>query len=324
MNNNFGLTKELRQSIAQKAKLNDKTGLKIVDLNAEVRRIQKERRDNGLSMLITVLPIHPDAFKDPNRSITIVRDPEYGVIYGISIGEYADGNIKWRRIPLQEHMSFDLNNDEQCKAFIVARMHPLFEGSPKVLQSEGRDYEFKIFDQEEDALSKEKKFDAVEKAIERAKELTGEGLVKFARLLSIPIEENHTVKILRGNIKEEALKNPFKFNEKWESNGRVVEEIFACALEVSVIKQSAEKGYLYEGYPLGMNHIEAKRFLNSNPDILAQVSRETTEKDLVMKKIKDESVEEIKTDNKAKSKGKAKTKEVEEEKVEEEDIEKFE
>jgi hypothetical protein len=297
-----------REQIAKRAVSNKKTNQLLVNMDEEAKVLQEQRKKNGMSMMIAILPLHPDAYKDANRGMTIVKDPVYGVIYGISIGEYPDGNIRWRRIILQEHRNLNLENLEDCKVYLIFRMHSWFDKCPKDLRFD-RDPEFKIFDTDENANAEEQRFEEVDKAMERARELKGEKLVKFARLLNITVDVTTNLKVVRSSVKKLAMEDPYGFNQRWDSDTRTTDEVFASATSISIIKYSTEKGFMYEGYRLGMNEFEAKRFLTANPDTLASIVSATNESDNVMKKIKEEE-----TVPKEKAKKQEPKKEIEKEK----------
>lgn len=296
----FKITIPERKKILEESILHEATGIRYINMAVEVAKIQKERKDNGMSMLITIVPKNPSAYKDPNRTVTICKDPMTGVIFGVKKGEYKDGNIIWRKMLLLENLSLNLIKEADCQAYIIFRMHDWFEGAP--FKSEmHHDPEYKIYDEEEDAKLKEDKFEEMEKSMARAKSLSAENLIKFGRYLALSFDETDSIGVIRGKVKEMAMNNAFAFNQKWDSNSRTVEEIFASASSIGLIKQSSA-GYKFEGYTLGMTEPESKTFLSKKSDLLALIATAISEQDILLNKVMSEEKKET-----SKPKGKATT-----------------
>jgi len=259
-------------------------GLKVVDLQKVSEQIIKERKEKGMSMEIHIIPVHPDRFKDPYSSITFSKDKLTGILYGIPIGLYEDGNVKWRKIIIPEHLDLDLSKQRDAEVWAVMRMSEKIEGTPLQIESNASP-QFKLYDAEMEAQKDIIKIEDKMKAFTLAQQLKDKELISFARNVGASVTPTSTIGTIRGDIFKLADSNPTLFIEKWEDKDRIVWEVMKNALAVNVIVLDTQKGYQYHAMPMGMNEHQVVAKLNAEKDLFLAISKEIEHKDEISKRI---------------------------------------
>ena len=263
----------------------------VVDVDKVVSMIREDRKKKGLGMTILIQPIKEERFKDPFTSLTYSKDPVTGIHYGIVNKVYEDGNIKWTRININEDMNLNLERDTDAKFWAVLRMHHDVQGSP--LNIEGK-YEpkLKIYDPEIQAAIDNNKVMEAYKAIEIANKFKGSNLVRFSRLIDIPVSILSTPSVLHAQVLKFAYENPNEFNRIWNDTNRDYRETFKNAISVDVIRFDHSKGYYFGGFSLGVNEYLAVQFLRENPDVYVSIGQRLKSSDIVSKEFEKESINE--------------------------------
>jgi hypothetical protein len=286
------VTKEQRQDIAENhfRVFGDVRKVRVADIDYIATEIQKERRANNQSMIISLEPVKENRFKDPRYNLKFAKDVENDIFYGVVIGMYPDDNIHWRSIPINEYITLNLNNIDDAKIWAVLRMHPDTEDSP--LQK--TDPVFRVHDPEVIAIKKISDGKDKIKAMNRSGLLEGEPLVSFARSLGILVSATTSLNELRGELMDYAEKYHKEFNDKWDDPERNFSEIFANAVAIGVIKHDQTKGYFFGSIPLGTSVPYAIAFLKNETNLLATVTTEISNKDRDKKRLAADEEKEIK------------------------------
>jgi len=244
--------------------------LKLVDVEKATREMLKKREEDGLPGIIEVRSIHVDKYKELLKSLTYTKDPKTGIMWGISIGEFPDGNIRWQRIILTDHNVFNLDNDADAKMWCVLRMHPSLEGSPLNLE----DPTFRMVDPEINAREDLKRGINISKAIKFANEMKEENLLPFARFLNVRLPAVDTPSQIRATIVNYAVMNPAQFLIHYNDPNRRIIETVRMAVAAGIVQDNREKGLSFQGLFLGYTEQEAVRFLETDTNILTRLMRD--------------------------------------------------
>jgi len=298
LENNEIVKREDRERISREAIRPGKDGLgpRIINFDKEIKKLREGRTKN---MLITFIPIREDIHKVNMAGYTFVKDAQYDVYYGIPISVYPDGNIKWRRIYIEEKYTFNLENDNDCKEYLVMRMHPDVEGSPFQAASP----KYRIFDPELEAIKITKKANNTRLAFGIIDELSGKNLVYFCRNLGI-IQDADTgvsVDVLKSKLNQYAIENPDTFVLRYEQESRNMREIITSGLLLGFIVNKGADGFMYNGRLIGLNEESIVSYLKSNPELYIQLAREIEENDFLTISVQKEEKEEASKDLKSKT-----------------------
>jgi len=249
--------------------------VKVVDFDKVSQAILKSRKDAGMSNVVELNAIKIYKNKELSDTISWSKDHSTGIYYGIPIGFHVDGNVKWRKILLQEYNTFNLKNPDEMQKWIVCRMHPHVKGSP----FESADPKFYVYDADEEASMKFSKATLVSKSINAAQKMATKRILNFHRFLDLPTPEEVSPKRIRNEIVAFAMENPEEFNNKFNSPGREYYEIYSAAKHLGVIIYSPENGFSFKGTFLGHTDIEVIRFLEEDTVTLTAVKNRVTELD---------------------------------------------
>lgn len=292
MKSEIFITKEQRDDIAENhsKEYGEVVKTRIADITYLATEIQKERRKNNQSMVISLEPVRENRFKEPNYNLKFAKDVENNIFYGIVIGVYPDDNIHWRGLQINEYITLNLDNIEDAKVWAVLRVHPDTEGSP----FQRTDPIFRVHDPEVIAIKKISEGKEMIKAMNRATLLEGEALVAFARSLGIMVSPTTSLNELRGAAMGFAQEHFKDFNEKWDDGDRNLKEIFASAVAVRIIKLDPQRGYNFGSIPLGMNLPSAIAFLKNDAQLLTTITGELSSKDSDLKRLVLDEEKEVK------------------------------
>jgi hypothetical protein len=261
----------------------------LINFENEIKLLRKTR---GLNKLITLIPNRTDVINADNRitkygiqtgSFTFVKDSENDVLYGIPVGILPDGNIRWRRIIIEEKYTFNLDNEMDCKLYLVMRMHPEVEGSP----FQNTDPKYRIYDPEWESEQIRYKAKMARAAMAKIDELTGKNLVYFCRNLGIAndITKETTSNLLISRLEEFAMSNPIEFMERYESSDRSINETIMSGMTFGLLSDRGADGYYYDGVMLGLNIQQVITYMKQNPDLYIRFSKAIEEVDVTTKSI---------------------------------------
>jgi hypothetical protein len=257
-----------------------KLKFKVIDIDKVAERIMKERKESGLSTYIEIQPISEDNHKVPNRVSTFQKDPKTSVYYGIAIGEDEYGNIKWQKIPIGDSLSLNLENESDAKIWAVIRFNPDIEGSP--FQKSNPYY--KIYDPVESARVRMAESNSIKLAFDRIDKIDqdAKAMVNFCRYLSIDLMPNSTYDIVIGELLNYARNYPFDFNKKWDNKHRAVIEMFESARSLGIIIKDLDKGFMFNGIQLGIDKLEAVKYINRENSVSSSISSKINSMDTVV------------------------------------------
>ncbi len=270
MINEFNVLITEQERVSMPFKESKTLGLKIIDIDKAVKLMLEQRKKMGLSNQIEIRAMRIDKHKELSKNLAFSKDPKTGIFYGISIGEFLDGNVRWRRIPLSETNPFDLDKLDDAKVWCILRMHPMIENSPLNIE----DPTFRLVDPELDARAEIDLAKKVGEAILIAADIPEEELLSFARFLAIQIPLVPTPKQLRAVITNKAMTNAVEFLSHYNDPNRKIYEAIRSALAIGIISDNMEKGLSFEGLHLGFNEIEAIRFLEADTVVLQRINKE--------------------------------------------------
>jgi hypothetical protein len=259
---------------------------RVMDLDLVVQKIREERAKFALSPYIEIKPVSPDMHKVPSRTSTFQKDPLTGIYYGIPIDQDEYGNMRWQKIQIGDNMSINLDNENDAKIWAVLRFNPDIKGSPFAVQNPY----YEVYDPVVIARQEMGEVAEMKKAFDRVSLIEDKpiDMVHFARYLGEEIRENASLDIVSNTLLKFARNYPSEFNKKWDSKVRSYGERFATARFLGIITQDIDRGYIYQNIPLGISEDEAIRFLSKDHNVMSSINMQIEEKDLVIKKIKEE------------------------------------
>lgn len=268
---------EERERIASKAKeygKQDGITIKVINFKEEIPRLQAARKKNPIISLIT---IKEDPYKNNLSAITYVKDAIFGIHYGIPAQVLPDGNIRWRRIYIEENYSFNLMKETDCMEYLVMRMHPDVEGSP----FQNASPKYRIHDEEREAEKISLKATYTRKAFAIVDDITGKNMVYFCRNLGVIQESDKdlSVNVLKSRLNAFAMENAEILVRRYEQESRSLREIFKTGLALSIVKDKGADGYEYNGRLLGLHEDAVIRYMKENPEVNISLSREIEEND---------------------------------------------
>lgn len=249
--------------------------LKVIDLDKATVEMMQKRLKEDLPNIVEVKAIRIDRYKELMKGLTYSRDPKTGIFYGLPAGTFPDGNIKWNRIILTEHNTFNLENDTEQKMWCVLRMHPTIKGSPLQLE----DPIFEMVDPEIESRKRLRSANVMLEAMTLAKEIAPENLLRFARYLGIQVPAVPTVSQLQSLIMLFAQNSPFDFMNYYHDKNRGIIELFKMGTAIGVIRNEIDRGFVFEGIYLGLTEPEVVRFLEQDTVLLARIQKDVKAKD---------------------------------------------
>lgn len=287
------VTQAERRWIADNAvmEIGEKTGrgviYKVMDIDKVVDAIRKKRKDYSLSPYVEIMPISADMHKTPNRMATFQKDPLTGVLYGIVIGQDDFGNPKWQKIQWSDHLSLNLDNENEARIWAVIRFHPDIKGSP--FQNDKPN--FYIYDPVDSARAEVMRAEMMSKAFERVNILASKPsqMVMFGRYIGEvtgeEIRDNANYEIVKGLLLRFATNYPEEFNKRWDNKDRSFAERFHSAMALGIITDDANTGYMFRNIPLGLTPEETIKTLKKDNNILLAINAEIDENDLATKTV---------------------------------------
>lgn len=281
----------------------DKFKQKVVDLQWLTEKIKRERAENKMSPFIDILPVKEDKNKNITQTFPYAKDISSGILFGEIAGMYEDGNIKWRKITIIDHLNLNLNFEHDLRQWALLRYWPKIKGSPWQISEPV----FRVYDPEMEANKSIIDDDALLVALTRIKSMKGKSMVWFARSLGINVIPGTSPKVLRSELSKYSKNDAVSFNKYFDAIDRDVNEVFANAKDLGIIKYDLQMGYMYQRLPIGGNEGSAIQYLKENPEVMRNVHRDIENLDRAGKELELAEPADEKEDVK---KTKAKTKEV--------------
>lgn len=249
--------------------------VRVCDFEWFRKKIIEERKEKGMAMTIELKAIKIDKNKELSDTISWSKDHATAIYYGIPFGLHPDGNVKWRKILLQEFNSFNLNNPDEAKQWITLMMHPHVLGSP----FQRTDPLFYVYDEDVEAAKNASKAMTVSNAIQKAFKMKKEDILGFHRYLALPLPAEVNQKRIKNDLTKFAMENPEEFMSKYDDPNRKLGEIFGTGKALGVIIYDADKGFTYKATFLGHTDIECLRFLEEDTITLSSLKNRIDEVD---------------------------------------------
>ena len=249
--------------------------VRVCDFEKFRQEIIKDRKEKGMAMTIELKAIKIDKNKELSDTISWSTDHATAISYGIPFGLHPDGNVKWRKILLQEFNSFNLMNPDEAKQWITLMMHPHVQGSP----FQRTDPLFYVYDEDVEAAKDASKAMTVSNAIQKAFKMKGPEILSFHRYLALPLPAEVNKKRIKNDLTKFAMENPEEFMNRYDDPNRKLGEIFGSGKALGVIIFDADKGFTYKGTFLGHTDIESLRFLEEDTITLSSLKARIDELD---------------------------------------------
>jgi hypothetical protein len=273
-NTNISITEEQRLNMPF-LEYGDNIKVRVVDFEKFTKTLIEERKTKGMSMVIELKAIKIDKHKELSDTISWSKDSMTSIYYGIPFGLHPDGNVKWRKILLQEFNTFNLTRPDEAKQWIVLMMHPHVKGTP----FEGADPVFYVYDADVEASLTTKKAMMTSEAINKAYKMKKADTLSFHRYLGINAPLEITPSRIKNDIVSFAMENPEEFMSKYDDPNRNIQELFNSARALGAITYDLDKGFIFKGTFLGFTDIEVIRFLNEDTITLNAINSRVDELD---------------------------------------------
>ena len=228
--------------------------------------------------VVEVVPI--DDKKQLNFSFRCIKDSKTNIWYGIpEYVEQATGLVKFKRITIEGKREYNLEYPADAEEFAIVCRHPAMLNS--LLKTPDKTFGkplIKIYDPVAVAVRKLKDIDLGLNAVQIARrELSGEELLDFARVLGITTDNNSEV-IVKQLVAEKAQRTPKEFMRAYHDGNRDIVIAFKRAESVGLITYTLEGGYVYkDGLPLGGSEIAAINKIRQSTSLLSSIDLESKE-----------------------------------------------
>lgn len=250
---------------------------RIVDMPKLIVYIRQKRFNKSLSPQISVMPISEDKFKTRSYSFNTFKDKLHDITYGKFLGFADNGNPRYKRFFIEESADIDITNNDGAELWALLCFYSKLQGSV----NEESPY-YKVFDKSKEAIGFNDKAKEFSQASGRILSMSLKDKVYFLRYAypTRSVLSNYNEEIINGILYEELFRNPQGFNRMYESKTRSVVEVFKTAIELGVIQNVPEKGYLYDNLNIGSTELDAIAFLSKDnmifTSILDKINREDT------------------------------------------------
>lgn len=258
------------------------TKVEIVDLEKVIKYLREKRYRMGLSPNISILPIKEDPMKERSYSFSTFYDKAHGLLYGKFLGFSNNGNPRFKRFTVREVLDIDLTMLDQAEQWLLFCFHPKLEGSV----NEDSPY-FRVFDKSREAIDSSIKADEFIKASGRIRSMQLKDKLYFIRYAypTRSVLSSYNEEILNGILFDEAFKDASLFNRKYEAKSRSMFEIFRSGVELGIIKNVPEQGYIFENLNLGVTEIDVITFLSKDNVIITSLLDKISKEDTVFEKV---------------------------------------
>lgn len=221
-------------------------------------------------------------FNEPRYSITVVPDPETGILYGVPIGiDEKTGAIKWQRFIIGDFRRYDLSKASDAIEWAVVSRSPRLVGSPF---AKGKPM-YKKHDKEEEARTVIKNSTLRKKAMAIMEEsMTPTDYPDMLRNFGKnPAGLSPTM--AQAELLKVAERTPEEFVNVWENVNRNIITTFNRCKSVGLMIFDLEKGgWMWRGtIPMGMTDQAVIKYLSDNKQLLVTADHESKARDVVGK-----------------------------------------
>ncbi len=261
------LTLKEREELKYKSVGKQGEEYKIADLDELVKKIRLKRKDAGMDMNVKIKAIRTRRAVENHKTISFVKDVITGVYYGINIGMYEDGNLKWRKVYLSDITEFNLNNDIEAKSFIITALHPCCKGSPFKMG----DITFEIIDPAGISKSNYKKSMKLREALNAITAIKEESALPFARFCTVDVKKTDPLDIIKAALMMQAQADPEGLLLKLNDPNRQYNELVFTAIHDGIIEEDVDRGFYFKNFDLGFTTSEVINKLMRDEVILARL-----------------------------------------------------
>jgi hypothetical protein len=256
----------------------DRVKIKIIKPDVVGEYLLQKRIKEGNSSIIELKAIKPPKKKEFLHKITFMKDREFGLYYGIYTGEDRFHNPAWYRIQFDKELEvLNLKQSDDLKKFAVLAMHPIISGTPYA--GTGEDPVFDVFDPKESSMKELNKLEMIPQVTQIIADLKGKALANFARYMGLAVSSDVDPMTVKGSLATMGIEDPITFIRKAKQKNRLFEEILVNAIELGVIVDDVEKGYLFKGMFVGTSKEEIIDRLRTDSGMANSVLYEINEYD---------------------------------------------
>jgi hypothetical protein len=250
--------------------------LNVVDLDALADKFMADRKAAGGGTTINIRCTRVKKNVNTSLKFPHVKDPYFNYYYGFPMSVYRDGNVAWRRLVLGEQNSFNLEDPNDVKLFLVVRMHPEVMGSP--FGNDDGDSKWYVDDPMEAAMKAVKEADEFDKAYKCIAELRTFGhqrMITFGRTLGINEDDLSNESIAFGLLLKEARERPTIVLFKYNSKDRNSEEVALAGIAGGLISSDpVTNSYKFKGVNFGPGTNDVVFALQRDESLMIQVIAE--------------------------------------------------
>jgi hypothetical protein len=242
----------------------------------EVEVYNLEHPDNcprtGIVVVELIKKKNYTADRDINMEISAYTDKTTGLMWGKYSGiDNISKEIRWKKIKLNPLNIFDRSIKDQAEKCAIVLNSPVVEGSRNAVY---RLTFFRQHDKEIEANLKIKRIKAGQRALSIAESLYGEKLLQMARNLALPVT-SMSLSMITAAVLEKAEQDPTGFLAIYDNPHYEALSVLNAAIEVAVIENDPQTGYLFKGRPMGTTEGEAIDFLVKHKDIQSSIDMQT-------------------------------------------------
>lgn len=269
-------------------------GKKIVDLNKAIKVMRKHRFENDLSNIVKIKETESFSRKR-NKSFSNALDRDFDIMYGLPLEFGKDGEVRWRRIQMQELMSLDLTKDSDAKLWVVLRMYHGIAGCP-INASE--DKFFHVDDPVVKTRNEIKEMEHLNKGWNYINNSGVSELIQLARFCGLgnELQEESAVNksVLIGILLRELKSNPTQMFMNISNEQKVMISYINAGMSYGLITQNDQDGYVFKETFLGTSIDEVVLKFKEMPQLFHGVINAVNDKDTLSKKLLEEEAKDNK------------------------------
>lgn len=241
---------------------------RVADLRKLIVKLRADRLSEGKSNIIEVKAIRTKREKELSVVIKYSKDPLTGIHFGIALGTFEDGNVKWRGIYLTDYNTFDISKDYEAQCYVVLMMHPRMKYCPIVTS---QDPDFEIVDPDEVAKHEFAKAMKIKSALQKISTMPQDTVEPFARYLDLAVSETMSKKYIKNLLSNAALSDPAQFLNAFDDRNRPLFEMLSMARKFNIIRYDTEHGYMIGKTFMGFTKEDVARKLEEDELLLARL-----------------------------------------------------
>lgn len=227
--------------------------------------------------IVEVMPVRVSKRHVNNINMKFYRDRDSGFLIGMPIGiDPQTKQINWIPINVKDKEAYDLSIPAERAKYICVKYSPFMKGSPNFRTKSSCVYVQVDKEQEARTFHTERK--TKKKATEIAESLVGEELIDLALMIGGLDPNLMSPMTLWMEVVKFAEKDPKKFMEIYNSEGKSELLIVKKGLSTGVLEEVFDRGITYNGIALGFNEAEAVEYLKKNPQTAISIELQARKK----------------------------------------------